>query len=168
MQEYIVSKKCNNDLQRPYRTDLITPGASTVAKFKTVIFEFARFDTSQTERQVNAFSICRASLPTLASLLAGYYAHKKARHVLRLERTGFKYLHTIHQIIQLQTYIFFLKEQKKKQKIHKKLLLFGKTQKGIKTSAFHAWTFWFHAKCTGQSRGHSSSIFSSFSWQEIY
>ncbi len=50
----------------PHRNDIITPGASTVAKFKTTISEFARFDGSQTERQVNAFIMsCLVTHPAL-------------------------------------------------------------------------------------------------------
>ena len=44
--------------------DTITPGTSTVGYVQDYdCFEFARFDTSQTQRRVNAF-ICLDPLPT--------------------------------------------------------------------------------------------------------
>ena len=49
--------------REPHRVDIITPGASTVAEFKTVKKEFARFDGSQTERQVNALIMSSLSYP---------------------------------------------------------------------------------------------------------
>ena len=49
----------------PHGVDIITPGASTVAKFKTITtLNLRDSKLSQTERQVNAL-LCRASLPTL-------------------------------------------------------------------------------------------------------
>ena len=48
--------------REPHRVDIITPGASTVAEFKTVKKEFARFNGSQTERQVNALIMSWISL----------------------------------------------------------------------------------------------------------
>ena len=67
---------------KPYGS-IITPGASTVAKFKT---GFARkacenFDTSQTERQVNAFIM--SCLVTRPSPCHGVCAPLKARRELR-------------------------------------------------------------------------------------
>ena len=71
-------------------SDIITPGASTVAKFKTIMhFHLRDSSVSQKERQVNAFLLCRASLPTLP-LVSGIQNHMKVRRELRLERNGFE------------------------------------------------------------------------------
>ena len=46
----------------------ITPGASTVAEFKTELLRnFPDFRTSQTERKVNAFLCLHTSFPTLTT-----------------------------------------------------------------------------------------------------
>ena len=66
----------------PQGNDIITPWASTVAKFKTIKHrEFARFDGSRTERQVNAFiMLCPVTHP---SPYHGVCAPLKARRELR-------------------------------------------------------------------------------------
>ena len=47
-----------------YEADIITPGASTVATFKTLILIFLEdFRPSQTQRQVNAFNMSGLHFP---------------------------------------------------------------------------------------------------------
>ena len=57
--------------REPHRNDIITPGASTVAKFKTIMtLNLRDSKLSQTERQVNAL-IMSCLLPTQPPLFAG-------------------------------------------------------------------------------------------------
>ena len=42
-------------LQGLHGIDIITPGTSTVDHIRDNNYEFARFDSSQTQRQINAF-----------------------------------------------------------------------------------------------------------------
>ena len=54
--------------KRNPQRDIITPGTSTVAKFKTVIVNLLDYRESQTERQVNAFIMsCLVTHPTALS-----------------------------------------------------------------------------------------------------
>ena len=68
-------------LQGLNRIDVITPGASTVATFKTIIVNFARFDSSQTQRRVNAImyfylNLClKASSDDRRCKISGIYLH---------------------------------------------------------------------------------------------
>ena len=82
MQGNTVLKGTIVDCNKPHGNDIIIPGTSTVAKFKTIKYrEFARFVTSRTERQVNAFIM--SCLVTRPSPCRGASAPLKARRELR-------------------------------------------------------------------------------------
>ena len=56
-------------LTRSPQEDIITPGTSTVDHIRDNNYEFARFDSSQTQRQINAFYYVLALFPPIARLL---------------------------------------------------------------------------------------------------
>lgn len=96
----------------PHGIDIITPGASTVAMFKTLILMVLEdFSSSQTERQVNALNYVMPLYPP--NLLCLQVLNpQKARRALRHGSIGFMKLDTIHQIIQSQKYNYFSKQKK--------------------------------------------------------
>ena len=49
--------------------DIVTPGTSTVDHIRDNNYEFARFDSSQTQRQINAFYYVLTLFPPIARLL---------------------------------------------------------------------------------------------------
>ena len=96
----------------PHRNEKITPGASTVAKFKTLILMVLEdFSSSQTERQVNALIMsCLFTHPI--SFVCGHKTHKKARRVLRHGSIGIKRMDTPSQIIRGKSTIIFPNKRK--------------------------------------------------------
>ena len=80
----------------------ITPGASTVAKFKTIMtLNLRDSKLSQTERQVNAF-IMSCLYPPFLLYHAGIKNRKKARRGTRHGRIKTKSMNTQSQFIHLQ------------------------------------------------------------------
>lgn len=99
----------------PHRNDIITPGASTIAMFKTIMtLNLRDSKLSQTERQVNAF-IMSCLYPPFLLCLADVITRKKARRGTRHGRINTKC--TKHEAnLSTSKLIYFLRTKERKRK----------------------------------------------------